>query len=31
MIEPDLVEGFARSLAEALALAKTSESKPPGF
>ena len=30
-IEPELVEGLARSLAEALTLAKTYESKPPGF
>jgi len=30
-VEPELVEGLARSLAEALTLAKTYESKPPGF
>ncbi|HTL55619.1 MAG TPA: DUF1641 domain-containing protein [Candidatus Limnocylindrales bacterium] len=30
-IEPELVEGFARSLPEAIALTKASESKPPGF
>ena len=30
-IEPELVEGFARSLPEAIALTKAYESKPPGF
>src|SRR5579872_3527123 len=30
-IEPELVEGFARSLPEAIALTKAHESKPPGF
>ena len=30
-IEPALVEGFARSLPEAIALTKAHESKPPGF
>ncbi len=30
-IEPELVEGFARSLPEAVALTKAYESKPPGF
>jgi uncharacterized protein YjgD (DUF1641 family) len=30
-IEPELMEGFARSLHEAIALAKAHESKPPGF
>ena len=30
-IEPELVEGFARSLPEALALTKACNSKPPGF
>jgi uncharacterized protein YjgD (DUF1641 family) len=30
-IEPDLVEGFARSLPEAIALTKAYESKPPGL
>jgi uncharacterized protein YjgD (DUF1641 family) len=29
--EPGLVEGFARSLPEAIALTKAYESKPPGF
>ncbi|SPE56946.1 conserved hypothetical protein [Verrucomicrobia bacterium] len=30
-IEPELVEGFARSLPEAIALTKAHEAKPPGF
>src|SRR5882762_11198355 len=30
-IEPELVEGFARSLPEAVALTKAHESRPPGF
>ena len=30
-IEPALVEGFARSLPEAIALTKAYEAKPPGF
>jgi uncharacterized protein YjgD (DUF1641 family) len=30
-IEPELVEGFARSLPEAIAMTKAHESKPPGF
>jgi uncharacterized protein YjgD (DUF1641 family) len=30
-IEPELVEGFARSLPEAIALTKAYELKPPGF
>jgi uncharacterized protein YjgD (DUF1641 family) len=30
-IEPELVEGFARSLPEAIALTKAYESRPPGF
>lgn len=30
-IEPQLVEGFARSLPEAIALTKAHESRPPGF
>ncbi len=30
-IEPDLVEGFARSLPEAIALTKAHETKPPGL
>ena len=30
-IEPELVEGFARSLPEALARTKTAEAEPPGF
>lgn len=30
-IEPDLVEGFARSLPEAIAITKAHETKPPGF
>lgn len=30
-IEPELVEGFARSLPEAIALTKAHQSKPPGF
>jgi len=30
-IEPELVEGFARSLPEAIALTKAHESRPPGF
>jgi uncharacterized protein YjgD (DUF1641 family) len=30
-IEPELVEGFARSLPEAIALTKAHESNPPGF
>jgi uncharacterized protein YjgD (DUF1641 family) len=30
-IEPELVEGFARSLPEAIALTKAHESKAPGF
>src|SRR6266404_5664571 len=30
-IEPELVEGFARSLPEAIAFTKAHESKPPGF
>jgi len=30
-IEPELVEGFARSLPEAIALTKACESSPPGF
>jgi len=30
-IEPALVEGFARSLPEAIALTKAHEDKPPGF
>lgn len=30
-IEPALVEGFARSLPEAIALTKAYETKPPGF
>jgi uncharacterized protein YjgD (DUF1641 family) len=30
-IDPELVEGFARSLPEAIALTKAYESKPPGF
>lgn len=30
-IEPELVEGFARSLPEAIALTKACESRPPGF
>jgi len=30
-IEPEVVEGFARSLPEALALTKAQESDPPGF
>jgi len=30
-IEPELVEGFARSLPEAIALTKAYESEPPGF
>jgi uncharacterized protein YjgD (DUF1641 family) len=30
-VEPALVEGFARSLPEAIALTKAYEAKPPGF
>ena len=30
-IEPNMVEGFARSLPEAIALTKAHEAKPPGF
>jgi uncharacterized protein YjgD (DUF1641 family) len=30
-IEPELVEGFARSLPEAIALTKAHEAKPPGI
>ena len=30
-IEPELVEGFARSLPEAIALTKAHEARPPGF
>ena len=30
-IEPELVEGFARSLPEAITLTKAHESRPPGF
>lgn len=30
-IEPELVEGFARSVPEAIALTKACESRPPGF
>ena len=30
-MEPELVEGFARSLPEAIALTKAYESRPPGF
>jgi uncharacterized protein YjgD (DUF1641 family) len=30
-IEPELLEGFARSLPEAIALTKAQEAKPPGF
>jgi len=30
-IEPELVEGFARSLPEAIAITKAHESRPPGF
>ena len=30
-IEPELVEGFARSLAEAIAYTKAHEAEPPGF
>src|SRR5882724_1578546 len=30
-IEPELLEGFARSLPEAIAFTKAHESKPPGF
>jgi uncharacterized protein YjgD (DUF1641 family) len=30
-IEPELVEGFARSLPEAIALTKAHEAKPPGL
>jgi uncharacterized protein YjgD (DUF1641 family) len=30
-IEPEMVEGFARSLPQAIALTRTHESKPPGF
>ena len=30
-IEPELVEGFARSLPEAIALTRAHEAKPPGF
>ncbi len=30
-VEPELVEGFARSLPEAIALTKAHEAKPPGF
>lgn len=30
-IQPELVEGFARSLPEAIALTKAYESRPPGF
>jgi uncharacterized protein YjgD (DUF1641 family) len=30
-IEPELVEGFARSLPEAITLTKAHEAKPPGF
>ena len=30
-IQPELVEGFARSLPEAIALTKAHEAKPPGF
>ena len=30
-IEPELVEGFARALPEAIAFTKAHESKPPGF
>lgn len=30
-IPPELIEGFARSLPEALALTKAHEAKPPGF
>jgi uncharacterized protein YjgD (DUF1641 family) len=30
-IEPALVEGFARSLPDAIALTKAYEAKPPGF
>lgn len=30
-IEPELVDGFARSLPEAIALTKAHEAKPPGF
>ena len=30
-LEPELIEGFARSLPEATALTKENESKPPGF
>jgi uncharacterized protein YjgD (DUF1641 family) len=30
-IEPELVEGFARSLPEAIAITKAHEAKSPGF
>lgn len=30
-IEPELVEGFARSLPEAIALTKAHDARPPGF
>jgi uncharacterized protein YjgD (DUF1641 family) len=30
-IQPELVEGFARSLPEAIALTKAHQAKPPGF